>query len=333
MKILFIGDMHLRITRFDLATQFLKWITATIQDIRPDIVVNLGDTLDTHSVVRSEILAIFIEHLDFVKTLEIPYYHLLGNHEFNKPNDNRYHALLSLKNRDLYTVVDKRIDIDNLTLLPHYPDHKKFPLDTREICIAHQTFVGADYGYIRPEVGVLAEDVAANLIISGHVHLRQEFGKVIYPGSPYSQSISDIDQVKGVLLFDTNTYEKKFLECPLPMWRKLTYEIGPDINIDTIHSDILIKTNNKHHWTACITGPKVEVLSYVESNNLTLLRKTVDITIKPTFSDSEKKLTKIKASSMEKIMQEYVDNVYNGSIDKNTLKAKVVEIIEQVNNL
>ncbi len=57
-------------------------------------------------------------------------------------------------------------------------DFTKFPRETQPICIAHQTFVGADYGYYRPDVGADADKCNAEIIISGHVHKKQEFGKV-----------------------------------------------------------------------------------------------------------------------------------------------------------
>ena len=62
-RILFIGDPHLKINRFDLATKFLTWLDALIEKEKPDLVVNLGDTFDTHAVLRSEVMNIFMAHV------------------------------------------------------------------------------------------------------------------------------------------------------------------------------------------------------------------------------------------------------------------------------
>src|ERR1700680_1554966 len=103
---LFIGDPHLKINRFDLATSFLNWLNKLIEEQKPDLVVNLGDTFDTHAVLRSEVLNEFMKHVYGVLSQKIPYVYLVGNHDMYKPNDPKYHAMLPFKNRikDFYVV-------------------------------------------------------------------------------------------------------------------------------------------------------------------------------------------------------------------------------------
>lgn len=323
-KILFIGDPHLKITRFDLAIQFLNWVTELAVKLKPDMVVNLGDTFDTHAVVRSELLAEFKEHVETITAESINYWYVLGNHDFYKPTSSKYHALQTLKDMNNYfLVINERVDYQNMTFLPHYPDHKLFPKDTREICIAHQTFIGADYGYNRPDVGVDPAKISAEIIISGHIHMRQGFGKVIYPGTPYAQSVDDIDQFKGVMLFDTETFEQKFIQSPLPMWRgvKIDLRDGPisDLEFDS-----------KDHWVVEVTGPKAEVIAFRDSKEFKEVKKGCDVKFKPVFTDKEKRLVQIEAVSMDKIMQEWAEKVYQGSIDKNLIVNKALEILNRV---
>src|SRR6478736_5361700 len=120
-KILFVGDPHLKITRFELAKTFLSWLNTTIATIKPDLVVNLGDTFDTHAVVRSEIQNEFFGHVEYVcDTLGIPYVYLLGNHDMFKPNDSRYHALRSFKGAiPGFTVIDEITELDGITYVPY----------------------------------------------------------------------------------------------------------------------------------------------------------------------------------------------------------------------
>ena len=77
MKVLFIGDPHLKIGRFDLAVSFLTWLNKLIVEQKPDLVVNLGDTFDTHAVLRSEVLNEFMNHVYQVLRLDIPYVYLV----------------------------------------------------------------------------------------------------------------------------------------------------------------------------------------------------------------------------------------------------------------
>src|ERR1035437_4726439 len=118
-KVLFIGDMHLKINRFDLALRFLTWLDKLIEEQKPDLVVNLGDTWDTHAVLRSEVACEFMKHV--YKTLEqsIPYVYLLGNHDQYRPGDSKYHAMLPYKGKipNLY-VIDTPQDLFNMTFVP-----------------------------------------------------------------------------------------------------------------------------------------------------------------------------------------------------------------------
>ena len=288
----------------------------------------MGDTFDTHSVVRSEIMGEFTSHVKHVVSLGIPYYYLLGNHDMFKPNDAKYHALLPLKDTmPGFTVIDTIMTIDGITYVPYQTKHEAFPKETAGICVAHQTFKGADYGDITTQDGVDPLQVDAEVIISGHIHKRQNLGKVIYPGSPFSQSVNDINQIKGLMLFDTATYEQQFIQCPLPMWRGMKFEITPSYNIEHMHAELTELLNSDDHWVVEITGPRAEIVSYLDSKRSKQLILGKDVKVKPHFTDKEKRTVKIKALSMEHIISEYATKVYSGTIDREELRTKALEIL------
>ena len=327
-KILFIGDPHLKITKFNLSMRFLSWLDCTIHELSPDLVVNLGDTFDTHSVVRSEIMSEFVQHVRH--TVErAPYIYVLGNHDMYKPSDSTYHALMPLMHVDNFTVIDKPTQIGDTTYVPYIHDFKEFPLIKTPICVAHQTFVGCDYGYYRPDIGVDADKVAAEIIISGHIHKRQMFGKVIYPGTPFAQGLDDINQSKGVMLFDTETYKYEFIESPLPKWRGMKFQIAQDFSVDYMHRQILSELTEKDHWVLDMTGPKAELVAYMDSSKLKFLRETYDIRVRANYTDKIKEKAKIKASSMEDILFQYINNIYDGALDKGIIKDKALEILRK----
>lgn len=331
IKILFIGDPHLKISNLELSTNFLAWVGSVVAEIKPQMVVNLGDSFDSHSVVRSEISNIFYNHVkDITNTCQ--YIYVLGNHDFYKPTDSKYHALLPFSDIAGLTIIDKPTIINNISFVPHIPNHHDFPLKTGKICVAHQSFIGADYGYYRPDVGVDADKVSAEIIISGHIHKRQTFGKVIYPGNPFSQGMNDINQDKGLMLFDSKTYDFSFIESPFPKWRGIKTEITQDTNIKEIHDQIVSQINSIDHWIIDITGPKAEVSSYVDSNMVGLLKKQSMISFRPIYNDRTKNnKIRIKKTLMSGIVGDYIDNVYNGSIDKDVVKNKAHEILTKLN--
>jgi DNA repair exonuclease SbcCD nuclease subunit len=329
---MFIGDNHLRINKFTLATQYLTWINKLITEQKPDLVVNLGDALDTHAVIRSEILNELMNHIYSVVDQGIPYVYLKGNHDQYMPKDSKYHALLPFKNRigNLF-VVDETQDLFGMTFVPYLMDGSHFPKKTQPICVAHQTFLGADYGPINALEGVDANTISADIIISGHIHKKHNLGKVVYVGSPYSQEASDVNQIKGVSIFDTDTFEWIFHQTPLPTWRSFKYELIGEKSSDELHLRLReTLTNDFDHYVVEITGPKAEVVAYVESARYLKLVKGLSIRLKTVFTDKERKKISINAVSMEQIVNEFVNKVYNGGLDKAKILTRAKEVLEQV---
>lgn len=332
MKVIFLGDPHLRINKFTLATQFLSWVNQFIVEQKPDLVVNLGDALDTHAIIRSEVLNELMNHIYHVVDQGIPYVYLTGNHDYFNPKDSKYHALLPFKNRINHLhVIDAPQDLFGMTFVPYLANANDFPKTTLPICIAHQTFLGADYGPINALDGVDAETISADIIISGHIHKKHNLGKVVYVGSPYSQDASDANQIKGISVFDTDTFEWVFHQTPLPTWRSFKYELGGNNNADALHQSLATAlANQTDHYVVEITGPKAEVVAYVESTKYLKLVKGLSIRLKTVFTDKERKKVSINAISMEQIVSDFVSKVYNGSLDKQKVLQKAKEVLEQV---
>lgn len=326
-KILFIGDPHLRINNFQQSVELLHWIEKVVDEHRPDIVCNLGDTFHDHAVLRSELLTEFKSHVERV-TAQRPYWYILGNHDAYRPKDSKYHALqvFDIPN---FTVFDKTVDLQDheITVVPYIHNYSDFPSNTKQICITHNTFMGADYGFKREEAGVDASKVFADIIISGHIHKRQVLGKVIYPGTPFAHSASDVDQTKGLLLFDTATYEQTFIESPFPKWKSLEFEVTHDNPMANLHALLESELNTEDKWIVKVTGPKVEMAAYFKSKEYVKLTKDKKVVLKATPNDKNKQKVQIKATSIEDIMNEYVNKVYDGGLDKRLILQKALDII------
>lgn len=245
-------------SRFDTCKKFLLWVSSIVEKEKPDLVINLGDTFDTHAVIRSEIMAEFMKHVKSI-TQHCEYIYLLGNHDMFKPNDATYHALLPFKGEiDNFTIIDKITDRHDMTFVPYMHNWKDFPKKPgQRIIVAHQTFIGADYGYYRPDVGVDADKISAEIIISGHVHKRQNFGKVYYPGSPYAGGLDDIDQIKGLTLFDKSTYGMEFISAPFPMWKGARFSIDDETSISDIHNHLRGSVTKGDHWVVELLDQKL----------------------------------------------------------------------------
>jgi len=325
-KILFLGDPHLKINNFEQSKAFLKWSEEMAVQYKPDVVCNLGDTFDTHGVVRSELLKEFQDHVIRLTSSGFEYWYVLGNHDQFKPKDAKYHALQTI---DIpgFLMFDKVTELQGITVVPYVAEFKDFPLQTQSICITHNTFIGTDYGFKREDAGVNADKVTADIIISGHIHKRQNFGKVVYPGTPFAHSSSDVDQTKGILLFDTDTFAQTFIESPFTRWRSVEFEVNATASLKDLHSLLEVELNTEDKWIIKVTGPKIELGAYFKSQQFLDLIKDKKVVTKAIPTDKQKQKVQIKATSIEDIMSEYVDKIYDGSLDKQLILRKITDII------
>jgi len=333
MNILFLGDPHLRLNNLEQGFAFLRWVEATTKLHKPDIVCNLGDTFHNHAVLRSELMKEFRNHVEDIVALGSEYWYVLGNHDMYKPKDAKYHALQSFEGLKGLTIFDKITELPqhNITVIPYVTKYEDFPFQTDKICITHNTFIGCDYGFMREDCGINADKVVADIIISGHIHKRQQFGNVIYPGTPYAHNANDVDQTKGLLLFDTSTYKQTFIEAPFPKWRSLEYEISPTLNIASLHAALEKTLNTTDKWILKVSGPKAELSAYFKSKKYFNLIQGKNVIVKTTPTDSEKqKRVQITSAGSTDIISEYVDKVYNGGADKSLIIHKAQEIIKNI---
>lgn len=330
---LYIGDPHLRINNLEQGFTFLRWVEEMTLLHKPDVVCNLGDTFHNHAVLRSELMKEFRDHVNTVVADGTEYWYVLGNHDQYKPKDNKYHALQPFEGLKGLTIFDKttKLPQHNITVVPYVQKFEDFPLDATGLVITHNTFIGADYGFKREDCGINADKSNADLIISGHIHKRQSFGKVIYPGTPYAHNANDVDQTKGLLLFNTTTFEQTFIESPFPKWRSLEFEISPTLDIASLHAALEQSLDSINKWILKVTGPKAELSAYFKSKKYFKLIQGKNVIVKTTPTDSEKqKRVQITSAGSTDIISEYVDKVYSGGADKSLIIHKAQEIIKNI---
>jgi DNA repair exonuclease SbcCD nuclease subunit len=322
-KILFIGDPHIRHTHLKDGIDLFRWIESVVEVEKPDLVVNLGDTLDDHSVLHAEVLSIVNQHLLRLRENKVPVVMVLGNHDMWKPNCNKYHALEVFKSYKGVLVADKTIIADGITYTPYLPTSSSWPDTSTDIVVTHNTFIGADYGPSCAKDGIDAAQVQADLVVSGHIHKRQSLkeGLIVYPGTPSSLTASDANQVKGLMILDSKTLEMRFIDSPFPIWRTL------DVYLDSSNK---LELNEKDRWIVKLIGPRAEVKSFLESKTVLDLKKRIQVSFKAEFTDSIKiNRTQISAPTVYSMAEQYIDKVYSGTMDRTSLKETVKKYTEQ----
>lgn len=333
-KILCVGDLHLSHTRLSLCQSVLAWIESLVKSGNVDSVVYLGDVFDTHSVIRSECLSIWSTHLNSVLKNRVKAYWILGNHEQFKANDSTYNALQSFQlwnNPDLRVITDSCV-VDGLGFVPYLNSLRWEDCDPGvDITFTHNTFVGADFGFKVADGGILLDSIKSNLVVSGHIHKQQilQHGDsvVLYPGTPYSWSASDVDMVKSVSVLDTETLKVVTIESPFPTWRKIVVELPDNI------PPIPVSIRSCDHILLKVVGLRSEVKAFLSSPVVEDLRSrasSMSISTEFTNSAKESKGISIKAVEKNDIVDEYLKSVYKGSVPIDSLKREILKALEAV---
>lgn len=322
-KIMFIGDPHIRHTHLSEGEKLLSWIESAAEEHKPDLIVNLGDTLDDHAVIRAEVLSLVNSHIRRVVDMKIPMIMLLGNHDMWKPNCSKYHALEVFKGIRGVTVADSIIQLDSITYIPYLPNPLDWPDIKTDIAVTHNTFVGADYGFKFADDGIPLAQVQGYTVVSGHVHKKQSLneGHVVYPGTPTSITASDANQVKGISFLDTDSMSWTFIESPFPMWRTLDFDLA---------KSSYLELNETDRWVVKLIGPRAEIKALLESDKILDLKRRTQVVFKTEFTDTLKSnRTQISAPTVYSMAEQYVDKIYSGAIDKYELKSILKKYTEQ----
>lgn len=186
VKILAIGDLHIKAAKFSFISEFRTKILDIVARESPDFIVLLGDVVHKCSDLESiQHATRLIENFgNHVRT-----YVLVGNHDmYDKTFLTTEHWMNTLQSPNI-VMVDRPIKVGSAIFCP-YVEAGRFTeaLDTIDdwkesrIIFAHQEFRGAT---MRGGISLYGDEWHENApnVVSGHIHGRQTLGKVMYAGS------------------------------------------------------------------------------------------------------------------------------------------------------
>lgn len=220
MKILRVGDPHVKVSNLLESNSLMEFVLACAAHHKVDRIELLGDLFHTHAVLRLEVVQFWrfwLERLSNMFETVV----LVGNHDVSGDHSSSGSALsvFTLINNGKLHIIEKPTRLGVYGYIPYIHDADSFVIaanglisEGATIPVCHQTFDGSRFenGFYAPG-GIDPGRINSNLIISGHIHAAQEFGKVWYPGTARWDSASDANQVKGIW-FCTHDDEGKLLE-------------------------------------------------------------------------------------------------------------------------
>jgi len=208
IKILGVGDPHIKIDNLPEFDLFCNKLYELAIEENPDIIIVLGDVLDTHERLHTVTMN---KAFDMIKNLRdiSKTYILVGNHDAinNRIFLNENHWMNAMKEWKNVEIIDKVkvLDINDikLTLVPYVPNGRFIEaLKTNDeeewknsdLIFAHQEFYGCKMGAI---VSVDGDrwDEEYPYVISGHIHSNQRPQKnIYYPGSAMQNAFGESEK-------------------------------------------------------------------------------------------------------------------------------------------
>lgn len=217
------------------------------------ILIVAGDFFDTKKFLSADVMNSAIDLITELRDI-LPIYFVVGNHDTLYTENNRANHLRLFDNIDNVTVIKDRCKLklcgttfELISWIENSVEQTKIiKASTADYLILHADINGLIYpSKVKIADKVETKGFKGTHIYSGHIHKRQEKGKVTYLGSPYELEWSDSGNVKGiyVLKFSTfddghyeasedfieNTYSPRFIECNAEELKNLQ-DKGKDIS-------------------------------------------------------------------------------------------------------
>ncbi len=238
MKILFTSDIHVKLGQKNVPIEWAKnryrlMIEQIMQaTVDADMLIVGGDFFD--KIPSMEELEIYYE---FVVNCPLKTIIYSGNHEALKKDTTFFTHLKRLTNllNPLVTVVDDYTTYASpedlapiFDIIPYnkLKDFEKNGNDKLQAPVLFTHIRGEIPPHVKPEIDLELLD-RWKVVLAGDLHSYDNCQRnILYPGSPLTTSFHRANVDTGVILFDTDTLEHKFIKLKLPQLIRKTISAG-----------------------------------------------------------------------------------------------------------
>lgn len=204
LTLLLVGDPHVTVSELPDCQALMGYVLEIAGQEKASVLL-LGDQHHNHSLLNLEVISFWKEFFSRAAGQGTEVAALVGNHDM--PSDGRCWPHAMMVHEDQCAVVDRPKKLmDRVLAVPYTADEAEFLracnlYPETDLLICHHTFDGSRY-----ESGFYAKGatnpnlVPQKMIISGHIHAPQEFGKVWYPGAPRWRTAADANTDRAIWL-------------------------------------------------------------------------------------------------------------------------------------
>lgn len=335
MKIFMYSDLHISRTssimpltssinkytyRQNMILELGKYLENIIDEQKPDLIINLGDTFDNHTITSYDI-DIASKFFECFRMFNIPHIVLVGNHEMINQDFNAIEILNNINNITVISepstvntdiILSTKLSLQQpnvkLAFLPYcdYRDILEFP--EGDFLFSHQDIQGSCIrGDFKLPNGINQNDLSKyKLVFNGHIHKSSIMKNIINVGSISTHSFSDDQEnVPKCYIFDTNTLDlTTYKPTCCPLFRKV--EIKKNISELYAFMDQLDKNYKYILHIICPFELKDEIKSFIEQNEF-VINSRISIIGSIKEVKEENKNNTINLSSNIDILQNFKD--------------------------
>jgi DNA repair exonuclease SbcCD nuclease subunit len=223
-----LGDLHFGVRAnsvewLDTQKQFFEevFIPTLKENVKPgDVLVQVGDTFDNRQSINIRVLNYAVDLFERLGQI-LPVYIICGNHDIWAKNSNEVTSIDTLKwipNVQIY----KEPEVlswsgKNILMMPWRRDaeHEAETLaeyPQTDIVFCHSEVKGIYLNSkVKNEHGTDTNVYSKyTRVYSGHIHFRQEHGKLLMVGTPYQLTRSDANNTKGFDLVNLEDMSETF---------------------------------------------------------------------------------------------------------------------------
>jgi len=356
MKIAILGDCHFgmrgdALAFMDFAEKFYsQTFFPYLIENNIDTIIQVGDFFDRRKYINFLTLSRTREmFLDKLVEYNMRMIVLAGNHDTYHKNTNQINSPdLLFKEYKNVTVVDRPMTIPYIT---HEPDSdmcfipwictdnyeqclKEVESTTAKICFGHFEFAGFQMhrGHVNEE-GIDPKPFGKfDRIFSGHYHHRSHSGNIYYVGTPMEITWNDYNDQKGFNIFDTDTYELKFVPNPNTMFYRILYDDKKETITEVMERDVSIYKNT---YVKVVVVNKTNPYLFDRFMNSLYDVNPIDITIVEDFADLTEGIEDDTIDETEDtvtIINRFVDSITEANIENDRLKTLMRELYVEALN-
>jgi len=350
-RVWILGDIHFGVRAnslewLDIQKDFFEkhFIPTLERHVQPgDILVQVGDTFDNRQSINIRVLNYAVNLFERLGKI-LPVHVIVGNHDIWAKKSNEITSIDSLKwipNVQIYTDCQRYKWHDKKILLMPWrvdPDHEAETLANHldaDIVFCHSEVAGVRLNArVKNEHGTDTNAYETfTRVYSGHIHYRQEQGKLLLVGTPYQLTRSDRGNMKGFYMVDLENMEETFYENHVsPKFLKYNITQIYDMTLESFKDQIY---NNFVDLFVPSSIATTNALSHLV-NKIQDISRRLDPTIyneedyiDKDFYDIEEIEAMYKNYNIMNLCNTYIDNLSHDDEMKQRLKTKLKDLYTQ----